>query len=177
MAAQLPDKINVNGEWKYLFTNPLEEYWTTLGKKPAFCGTEECTRGYIASWEITSRGLLLRDIEGQITKSFMFFGPKIVKAKVSQFFPRYKKDERDRPSIGRLPRAGPEPACANPARGAALVFPCSPEAARGPLNLSIRRRARLCVQVPGSAPGLGANGGNSAHWRGNVVRPRGSRRV
>jgi hypothetical protein len=77
MAAQVPDKILVEHEVKDLLTNPLEQYWTLHKKKrPAFCSSEDCSRGYIATWAIHDQQLFLKSIEGEVRKSIVLFGPK-----------------------------------------------------------------------------------------------------
>ena len=74
MAAQLPDVIVVNGERKDLYSNPLEQYWSRLGKtRPQFCPLPNCRRGYIAFWELKDQALYLRGIEGNYERR-TFFG-------------------------------------------------------------------------------------------------------
>jgi hypothetical protein len=86
MAAQLPDKIKMDGEWKELFTNPLEQYWMLRGKRPNFCSSQECARGYIATWEIADKELFLTNLQGEIKKLFPLFGAKTKKADLQEFF-------------------------------------------------------------------------------------------
>jgi hypothetical protein len=77
MAAQLPDRIIMDGEFKNLYTNPLEQYWTNLGKRrPAFIPRYNCTRGYIATWAFRTDELYLMDIEGKYKRWSILFGNK-----------------------------------------------------------------------------------------------------
>jgi len=74
MAAQLPDKILFNGEQLDLYSNPLEQFWTNAKKvRPPFITSPDCTRGYVAGWEIRNNKLLLKDIDGNYDRSFIFF--------------------------------------------------------------------------------------------------------
>ena len=74
MAAQLPDRILLNGEYLNLYSNPLELYWSSLQKKkPAFLVFPNCKRGYLADWEIRSEQLFLTGIEGTYKANFFFF--------------------------------------------------------------------------------------------------------
>ncbi len=69
MAAQLPDKILLNGEQVDLYTNPLEQYWIRNDKKhPRFLSAPNCQRGYVAHWEIKDDQLL-----EVLMKNGMFF--------------------------------------------------------------------------------------------------------
>ena len=77
MAAQLPDKILFDGKILDLYSNPLEQFWTNAKKvRPAFFSSQECTRGYIADWEIRDNKLLLKDIEGFYNRNYIFFRKK-----------------------------------------------------------------------------------------------------
>ena len=90
MAAQLPDKILYEGELLGLYSNPLEQFWTNAKKsKPQFISTSECNRGYIAGWEIRNNKLLLREIEGNYIRNFIFFR-KTAKFSLKRLFPRSK---------------------------------------------------------------------------------------
>lgn len=90
MAAQLPDKILYEGEELGLYSNPLEQFWTNAKKvKPSFISTPECSRGYIASWEIRNNKLLLTDIDGHYIRNFVFF-KKPAKYSLKKLFPRSK---------------------------------------------------------------------------------------
>ena len=74
MAAQVPDKIFFDGEQLGLYSNPLEQFWTSAKKaKPPFISTPECSRGYVASWEIRNNKLLLKEVEGNYVRNFIFF--------------------------------------------------------------------------------------------------------
>ena len=90
MAAQLPDKILYEGEWLGLYSNPLEQFWTNAKKaRPPFIPTTECSRGYIASWEIRNNKLLLTAIEGEYLRNFIFFR-KQPKYSLKKLFPKSK---------------------------------------------------------------------------------------
>jgi hypothetical protein len=90
MAAQLPDKILYDGQQMDLYSNPLEPLWTSTKKKrPSFIWSSECSRGYIASWEIRGNQLLLKDIDGQYERSFLFF-QKRSRYTLKKLFPRSK---------------------------------------------------------------------------------------
>jgi hypothetical protein len=89
MAAQLPDKILFEGEWRDLYSNPLEDYWVKRGKKhPAFLPASNCRRGYIASWEIQNNHLYLKAIDGNIEKKFLFFAKRTASYTLKSLFPR-----------------------------------------------------------------------------------------
>ena len=89
MAAQLPDIIILNGEPMDLYSNPLEQYWTLYNKKrPAFQKSSICKRGYIATWEILDKKLVLRSIDGNVeTRSFIFW-KKMARYSVEKLFPK-----------------------------------------------------------------------------------------
>jgi hypothetical protein len=90
MAAQLPDKIVFSGEQLELYSNPLEQFWTNTKKvRPPFISSPECTRGYVAGWEIRNNKLLLKDIDGQYLRNFIFFR-KPAKYSLRKLFPRSK---------------------------------------------------------------------------------------
>jgi hypothetical protein len=94
MAAQLPDKIFLEGDIKALYSNPLEQYWVNKKKRrQPFCSTEECRRGYIATWEVANNQLFLTGIEGQIQKSMALFGPKIAPYSLKKLFPRSRNNK------------------------------------------------------------------------------------
>lgn len=89
MAAQLPDRIIYNLEYYNLCTNPLETYWTTRRKKrPRLVAREDCTRGYIATWEIRENQLFLYELEGAIRKVFSFWGEPTTKFTLRKLFGR-----------------------------------------------------------------------------------------
>ena len=74
MAAQLPDRILLNGEYLNLYSNPLEQYWISLQKKkPAFHVFPNCKRGYLADWELRAEQLFLTAVEGTYDVNFVFF--------------------------------------------------------------------------------------------------------
>jgi hypothetical protein len=90
MAAQQPDKILFNGESFDLYTNPLELFWKSRRKgKQTFISTPECSRGYVAAWEIRDNKLLLTDIDGYYSRNFIFFR-KPAKYSVTKLFPKSK---------------------------------------------------------------------------------------
>ena len=93
MAAQLPDKILVDGEQRELYSNPLELFWTSTKKtRPRFITTTECSRGYIAAWEIRNNNLLLKEINATYDRNYIFFKKK-ASYSLRNLFPKSK----DRP--------------------------------------------------------------------------------
>jgi hypothetical protein len=95
MAAQIPDKILLNGKQLDMYSNPLEEYWFKTKKvRPSFLYTTECTRGYVAKWEIKGNRLLLQEIEGTYNRNFIFFSRKTPYT-LKRLFPASK----DRPVV------------------------------------------------------------------------------
>lgn len=89
MAAQLPDKIFLNGEYQHLYSNPLEHYWIRADKKrPAFQPLPNCRRGYVASWEVKENQLFLKDIDGNYEKSSLFFGKQTQRYGIKLLFPK-----------------------------------------------------------------------------------------
>jgi hypothetical protein len=90
MAAQLPDRVLLNGEYLNLYSNPLEQYWISLNKKkPAFQVFPNCKRGYLADWEIRSEQLFLTGIEGTYKVNFIFF-KKLFRYTLKTLFRRSK---------------------------------------------------------------------------------------
>lgn len=90
MAAQLPDKILLDGEQLNLYSNPLEQFWINTKKvRPPFITSPECSRGYIAGWEIRNNKLLLKEIEGNYERNFIFFR-KPARYSLKKLFPRSK---------------------------------------------------------------------------------------
>jgi len=90
MAAQLPDKIVFSGEQLELYSNPLEQFWTNTKKvRPPFIPSTECSRGYTAGWEIRNNKLLLKEIDGQYLRNFIFFR-KPAGYSLRKLFPRSK---------------------------------------------------------------------------------------
>jgi hypothetical protein len=87
MAAQLPDCIIMQGEKFDLYSNPLEKYWELRNKsRPAFHVTPICKRGYIATWEICDKNLVLRSVDGNLEKRFFLFWRKTVRFTVKMLF-------------------------------------------------------------------------------------------
>jgi hypothetical protein len=90
MAAQLPDRILFNGEFLNLYSNPLESYWSNLKRvRPSFFAIPDCTRGYIASWEIRKDKLLLTEIDGTYNRNFIFFS-RPTRYSLLRLFPKSK---------------------------------------------------------------------------------------
>ena len=90
MAAQLPDKIWYEGEQLDLYSNPLEQFWSSTGKtKPQFITSPECSRGYVAGWEIRNNNLLLKEVDGQYKRNFLFFS-KLASYSMKRLFPKSK---------------------------------------------------------------------------------------
>ncbi len=91
MAAQLPDIIFLQGKEMDLYTNPLENYWVSAGKKkPEFEIYASCKRGYVATWAIEHNDLILIDIQGRRLKSLLFFNDKYVDLSIKNVFPKSK---------------------------------------------------------------------------------------
>lgn len=89
MSAQKGDIIFMDGEKMELYSNPLEEYWTRKKKKrPSFYKLDSCRRGYVASWEIRDKQLLLKEVDGDIEKRSFLFGKKSVKCTLKTIFPK-----------------------------------------------------------------------------------------
>ena len=62
--AQIPEKIVYEGTEGFLFTNPLETYFTRDNARPEFAAPHTaCWRGYIGSWEIRENTLYLTDLK------------------------------------------------------------------------------------------------------------------
>ncbi len=63
--AQYPDKIVYNGQRYKLHSNPLEEYFSKFPEKKPRSGVVSSAlwRGYIATFEIADKALVLKDIE------------------------------------------------------------------------------------------------------------------
>jgi hypothetical protein len=89
MAAQLPDKILLNGTLQQLYTNPLEHYWIGTDKKrPPFFSLPNCQRGYVATWEVRDNQLFIRDIDGNYARTTFFFGKKATRYSLKILFPK-----------------------------------------------------------------------------------------
>lgn len=90
MAAQVPDKILFSGEALDLYSNPLEQFWINAKKvRPTFISSRDCVRGYIAGWEIRNNKLLLKEIEGNYIRNYVFF-KKPSRYTLKKLFPRSK---------------------------------------------------------------------------------------
>jgi hypothetical protein len=77
MAAQVPDKILLDGKQLNLYSNPLEQFWTNSKKvRPRFFTSPDCSRGYVAGWKIEANKLFLTDIEAYYDRNFVFFRNK-----------------------------------------------------------------------------------------------------
>jgi hypothetical protein len=89
MAAQLPDKILLNGELQQLYSNPLEHYWMRMDKKrPPFFPLPNCRRGYVATWEARDSQLFLKDIDGNYERATLFFGKESARYSAKILFPK-----------------------------------------------------------------------------------------
>lgn len=89
MAAQLPDRIFLNGEFMSLYSNPLEQYWLRLGKtRPRFYPLPTCKRGYVASWELKNNQLFLKDLDGNFERRLLFFIKKPARYTLKKLFPK-----------------------------------------------------------------------------------------
>ena len=89
MAAQLPDKILLDGEIQQLYSNPLEHYWIRTDKKrPMFYQLPNCRRGYVATWEIKNSQLFLKDLDGNYERSTLFFGTQTARYSLKILFPK-----------------------------------------------------------------------------------------
>ena len=89
MAAQIPDRISLHGEWLDLYSNPLEQYWIrTEKKRPSFYPLPDCKRGYIASWEIKRGRLFLNEVDGNFEKYSFFFGKRPARYSLKILFPK-----------------------------------------------------------------------------------------
>jgi hypothetical protein len=87
MAAQIPDIIFVSGEKMDLYSNPLEQYWIRQDKKrPAFYTFSSCTRGYVATWEIIDKQLILKNIDGSVERRTLLFGKESVRFTLGKLF-------------------------------------------------------------------------------------------
>ncbi|MBI1768265.1 MAG: hypothetical protein HYR67_07815 [Bacteroidetes bacterium] len=94
MAAQLPDKISLDGQQFDLYSNPLEQYWIRNDKKrPRFLSAPNCQRGYVAHWEIKDNQFLLKAIGGTYEKWNVLSGYQGTLYTLKTFMPQAK----DRP--------------------------------------------------------------------------------
>jgi len=89
MAAQLPDKILLNGRSQQLYSNPLEHYWLQPEKKrPLFYPLPNCRRGYVATWEVIGNQFHLKEIDGNHEKTEMFFRKATARYSIDDIFPK-----------------------------------------------------------------------------------------
>ena len=89
MAAQLPDKVLLDGQQWDLFSNPLEQYWMRQYKKrPNFLPLPNCRRGYVANWEIKDNQFYLKSIDGNFEKRSLLFGPEQARYSLKDFMPK-----------------------------------------------------------------------------------------
>ena len=89
MAAQLPDKVILDGATQHLYSNPLEHYWIRLDKKrPLFYPLPNCRRGYVATWVVKDNQLYLKDIDGNYEKTTLFFGKQATRYSLKTLFPK-----------------------------------------------------------------------------------------
>jgi len=78
MCIQVKDSIIIKGDKYYLYTTPLDSYWTKRNPKPPIMPTKStCWRGYIATWEIFKENLYLVNIifharDGEFGLDFLF---------------------------------------------------------------------------------------------------------
>jgi len=87
MAAQLPDLIVIDGVRQELYSNPLEQYWMVKKlRRPFFLASTICKRGYVATWEIIDRHLVLKDIEGQFENRYFLFWKRIQSFSIRNLF-------------------------------------------------------------------------------------------
>ena len=62
--AQIPERIVYEGTEGFLFTNPLESYFSKDNPRPEFASPHTaCWRGYVGAWEIREDTLYLTDIK------------------------------------------------------------------------------------------------------------------
>lgn len=65
MTAQISDVIYLDGKKRSLMSEPLEQYFETIGHRPQFQAPHTgLWRGYIATWRIKFDQLFLSEIEG-----------------------------------------------------------------------------------------------------------------
>lgn len=88
MAAQLPDKIILDHRILELYSNPLEQYWhVNKRRRPLFISSLGCKRGYVATWELMDKMLILRSIEGRIRRKYFLFWNRVVSYSLKMLFP------------------------------------------------------------------------------------------
>lgn len=62
--AQIPERIVYEGTEGFLFTSPLESYFSKENPRPEFASPHTaCWRGYVGAWEIREDTLYLSDIK------------------------------------------------------------------------------------------------------------------
>jgi len=87
MAAQIPDIIVIDGVTQELYSNPLEQYWIVKKiRRPLFVASVICKRGYVATWEIIDRNLVLKNIEGKFERPYFLFWKKIRYCSIKNIF-------------------------------------------------------------------------------------------
>lgn len=80
MCIQIKDSIIIKGERYYLYTCPLDSYWTRRKPKPQIrVPVTNCWRGYVATWEIFNDCMYLVNIifhaaEGDFGLDYIFPG-------------------------------------------------------------------------------------------------------
>lgn len=104
--AQIPEKIVYEGTEGFLFTNPLETYFTQDNPRPEFAAPHTaCWRGYIGSWEIREDTLYLTDLKAWLRDS----EGKAAPAEFERIFPGKTKPMKADWFTGtlRIPRGKP----------------------------------------------------------------------
>lgn len=104
--AQIPEKIVYEGTEGFLFTNPLETYFTKDNPRPEFAAPHTaCWRGYIGSWEIREDTLYLTDLKAWLRDS----EGKAAPAEFERIFPGKTKPMKADWFTGtlRIPRGKP----------------------------------------------------------------------
>ena len=62
--AQIPERIVYEGTEEFLFTEPLDKYFTRDNPRPEFVAPHTaCWRGYVGTWEIKDNTLYFLDIK------------------------------------------------------------------------------------------------------------------
>ena len=84
MTAQISEKLYYKGKTYRMFSEPLEEYWQWIDKKPEMDALNTgCWRGYIGTWEIVKNKLYLIDI--------VAYAPGYIKRGLDYIFPGKEK--------------------------------------------------------------------------------------
>lgn len=92
-AAQLPDRMLLDGEKFDLYSNPLEPYWVRARRRrPTFLISETCKRGYVATWEIIDKLLVLRGVDGNIERRSFLFWKRVIRYSIKMLFPKVKSE-------------------------------------------------------------------------------------